>query len=242
MKFEIILPVKIKKLKICELINIIDTIQSFDYDWRSYIITITENFSRYKESEKLTPIPTNSGAIDFVEYVYDEEKLLEYLKNRIKGEKFRKLKKLVDLGYDISKLVHEDLLETLIYNYKDIITSVRIEAFIVLKEKIMEDIVEKALIETSFNDYEIFKASYYYLIPKDVYDALERSYYLIDYLSELTRLDKYSSIEGESPILVLRGYYLTKKTMLELEKVLGRVIEKLGDSVECKTLMFNRVF
>lgn len=241
MRFEIILPVKLKSMKIYEIIDIIDSIQSFDYDWKSYIMTITENFTEYKESEKLTPIPTNVGAIDFTEYIYDEELLLKNLRGHFESKKFRELKKLMELGYEVSKFINEDLLEELIYNNKDIITSVQIELFITLRNGMLMN-KSRGIIESSpFNHCELIKASYYYLKPNDVYNALEESYYLIDYLNKLAKLSESSSIEGEGILLVLRGYYPAEKTMLDLEQEIERIINKLGDIVEYKTLMFNRV-
>jgi len=241
LRFEVILPTKLKRMRIYELIDIIDSIQSFDYDWKSYIMTVTEDLAEYKESEKLTPIPTNVGAIDFTEYVYDEELLLEHLKGHVRGKKFRELKRLVELGYEVSKLVNEDLLEELIYNNKDIITSVYAEAFIVLRGEMSISETKEIVKGSPFDDCELVKASYYYLQPDDVYSALEESYYLIDYLNKLVELNESSSIEGEGMLLVLRGYYSAERTMLDLEEDVGKIVEKLGNVVEYKTLVFNRV-
>lgn len=241
LKFEVILPVKLKKMKIYELVDIIDSIQSFDYDWKSYIVTVTEDFSEYKESEKITPIPTNVGAIDFIEYVYDEESLLEHLEEYINDRKLKELRRLIELGYEISSLIDEDLLEELVYNNKDIIVSAYVEVFITLKDKGSESKIRKVIKESSFNEYELIKASYYYLQPDDVWKALDESYYLIDYLNKLVKLSETSSSEGEGTLLTLRNYYPAKKTMLDLEKDVEVVIERLEGIIEYKTLIFNRV-
>ncbi len=245
MTFQILLTTKIKNNPINQLFDIIEAIQSYDYDWRFYLVDTTEK-GDFRAIEKITPIPTNVGALDFTGYIFNDEEFLERSKKYVRGRRWRVLREVLKVGYPIEKVIGEDLFEKIISENKDLILEVSLEVFFVLKPEVTKDDfkeVEDSLDRELFKDfsYELVETNYYYLPPERVLEVLDRSTYLIDYLENLVRLYENTDLEDRGLILIVRGKYPANKTMLNLETELDKFMESIKDLVAYRTLLFNRI-
>lgn len=247
MNFQILLTSKIKCQEIRKLFEIIDAIQSYDYDWKFYLVN-ADTSNELRISEKLTPIPTNLGAFDILEYRIDEEGFVEASKNYLKSKERKLLREVLKVGYPIDKVLREDLIERIVIENPEIIKEVNIELFFVIKKDIeFNDFEAKAksfLKSIDFlknKSYEIIRTGYYYLPPNLVMKALEKSYYLIDYISNLIETYERTNYHDEGYILIIRGSCKASLTLVEIESIINSHIGLLKDFVLQRTLLFNRI-
>ncbi|RLE76386.1 MAG: hypothetical protein DRJ44_04205 [Thermoprotei archaeon] len=237
MKFEILLTRKIKDRSILDNIDVIEFIQSYDFDWEFYLI-ISEKSNRVS-LEKITPIPSSPGAVSIFYYVYSEEKLVKYLpySQNVK----QKIKELLEKGYEASKIIDQGVLSNVFEKYRDIIESCFIEVTLPIKSELLTSNIEKLIVESLFEEYEIVETEYFYLNPDAVKAILEESDYLHEYLEKLAVYYQKHRLEDKGWILLLRGFFPASATLLELEANVSKIIEKFGESLLDRVLLYNRI-
>jgi len=232
--YRIFLSDKLRRKSIRGLFKVIDLFQSYDVDWQTYFIDINAEVS---SAERLTSIPTSSGALIFREFYFSEEKLIEIL-----GKRFDKkyVERFVKGKLRLDRLLGERRIEKILYNYPEIIDSTSIEIYFPLTDKIDLRILNKNIGESKFI-VELIETSYSYIDPKIIEKILEESYFLEEYLAMLW--EKYM----DKSIMVKKGYILLAKgvidahvSLTQLETYIDRFIKNVNH--RNISMMFNRIF
>ena len=234
MSFRILLTEKIKNNSIREIVNVIEAIQSYDFDWEFYLISGKEE--KPSSLERITPIPCSSGGLSFLSFIFDEEKLVEYLpyKHKVK----EKIKELLIKGYQPSRVIKASVLEDILDRYPEILTHCVFEVALPLSEDRIE---EESLLKGVFEEYEIVKTEYYYLDPLLVKAILEEVYYLYEYLERFSQVYEKERKEAEGFILLLRGTFPVSATLTEMENIVEESIKPVRDMIYERVLIYNRL-
>ena len=225
---------KIKNNPIREIVNVIEAIQSYDFDWEFYLISSEEQ--KLSSLEKITPIPCSLGGLSFLSFIYDEEKLIEHLpyKQSIK----RKISDLLMKGYHASRIIKTSVLESILEHYPEILTHCFFEIAFPLSK---ENVDEGKILDGLFEEYELVDTEYYYLEPSTIESILEEVYYLHEYLERLSQTYEGKRKEAKGIILLLRGVFPASVTLTELENVVEKNIESIKDIVYNRVLLYNRL-
>jgi len=235
--YKIILPLRIRSQSIARCYKYIEAIQSYAGNWPSLIITGDPRRLRWDSIlEGITPLPTTHGALCFPELYLSDEKLVEFLRSKVRGD-IEGYINAIKSGEHIHRVIPYSLLKDIEKELEELIAGMDIEVFIPLRydiEKIDNLIGSIPFLE----EHEVFKASIPLVKSRLIEQALDRAHYVGEYLRELEEIFN-EAMEEELYILRLWGFIDASTTLVDLEGQLQRLINKMP--IKEGVLMFTRV-
>ena len=181
-------------------------------------------------------MPTTHGALCFPELYLSDEKLIEFLRRKTKGDVEGYIN-AINSGEHIHKVVSYRLLKDLEEELEKLIAGMDVEAFIPLRQNIerVDDLISNI---PFLEGYETFKASVPLVKSRLVEQALDKSHYVGEYLKELEVIFNEAT-EEELYILRVWGFIDARTTLIYLEERFQKLINKVPTKEGA--LMFTRI-
>jgi len=240
MEFEVLLPEKLKQYNINNSLDVIEAFQSYDVDWGFYLVDYGLDKIRLETSEKISPFPTTSGGLCFLQFFFEEEKFLEEARKYVSKRVFENLMKLIKTGYPASEYIPEDVFLRILKSNENIIHEVLFEMFIPVDSYEKEDLYIEKHGDLKDISTGLLKTDYYFLHPSVVKSCLEESLYVHEYLQKIA--ERFTSAtKNEGYLFVVRGYFPAKKTFKDLERSINSLLSTLNIRYLPRTLLFNRI-
>jgi len=233
--YRILLSDKVRRMQIRRAYEYIDAIQSYPSEW-AYAFAPREAVEEGGiKLESINPIPATYGAVDFPELYVDEEKLLEELKQRMKGSYVRAISRALEKGVLPYRALPPETFEEVLKENPGVIAEVLFEAFIPLNLR------PENLGFGEGWEVEVFRTEVQLIEPRLVEEALKEAERVIDYLAELEQLGESASTIREVWVLAARRVVSAEKTMEDLEREVEVIIGKLSGVALAMTMLFNRL-
>ncbi|RLF05413.1 MAG: hypothetical protein DRK00_04485 [Thermoprotei archaeon] len=236
-KYRILISDKVKQLTIKEAYEYIDAIQSFKGDWPLYLapeeVLAAE---RGGEVESITPIPATYGALAFLEFYVDEERLAEELAKLIRAEAVY-IRGALERGVPLHRLAPAHVLEEL-EDLGEYIRGYLFEAGIPLERALTKEEASRLEEIPWVTEVEVLETEMFGVEPRAVEEQLERSYYVGEYLRRLERLFM-DAAPRKGHLALIRGTGDASNTLEHLESSLEEIVCKI--SAKEFTLMYARL-